>query len=139
MILNGAYLDEDIQSRGPIQQEWNFTMGYDTSAIVMSIDDDVPNCTTRHHRRQRTCARFSINWGDSALVLFREMGLLLSSPAVAQVYLIHGTRTGTDWTTPPTPTKTVFRLLGGLARLNQPNVLLGTPRMNPTWTTTTTD
>ena len=89
LILNGAYLDEDIQSAvDRFNEEWNFTMGYDTSAIVMSSDDDV---TKLHNKGIIVDGEHvlvsSINWGDSALVRNREMGLLLSSPAVAQVYL----------------------------------------------------
>ena len=42
LILNGAYLDEDIQSVvDRFNEEWNFTLGYDTSAIVMSSDEHV--------------------------------------------------------------------------------------------------
>ena len=42
LILNGAYLDEDIQSVvDRFNEEWNFTLGYDTSAIVMGSDEHV--------------------------------------------------------------------------------------------------
>ena len=62
-------------------------MGYDTSAVVMSSDDEV---TKLHNKGIIVDGEHvlvsSINWGDSALVRNREMGLLLSSPSVAQVY-----------------------------------------------------
>jgi len=88
LILNGAYLDEDIQSVvDRFNEEWNFTLGYDTSAIVMSSDDRV---TKLHNKGVIVDGEHvlvsSINWGDSALVRNREMGLLLSSQSVAQVY-----------------------------------------------------
>tara|TARA_B100000900_G_C20598936_1_gene724675 strand:+ start:159 stop:5024 length:4866 start_codon:yes stop_codon:yes gene_type:complete len=89
MILNGAFLDEDIQSAvDRFNEEWNFTMGYDTASIVMSSDDKV---TKLHNKGVIVDGEHvlisSINWGDSALVRNREMGLLLSSPAVASVYV----------------------------------------------------
>ena len=89
LILNGAYLDEDIQSAvDRFNEEWNFTMGYDTASIVMSANDAV---TKLHNKGVIVDGEHvlvsSINWGDSALVRNREMGLLLSSPAVASVYV----------------------------------------------------
>ena len=89
LILNGAYLDEDIQSVvDRFNEEWNFTMGYDTSAIVMSSDENV----TKLHNKGiiidgEHVLVSSINWGDSALVRNREMGLMLSSEAVAEVFI----------------------------------------------------
>lgn len=89
LILNGAYLDEDIQSVvDRFNEEWNFTMGYDTSAVVMSSDEEV----TKLHNKGiiidgEHVLVSSINWGDSALVRNREMGLMLSSTSVAQVYI----------------------------------------------------
>ena len=89
LILNGAYLDEDIQSVvDRFNEEWNFTLGYDTSAIVMSSDDYV---TKLHNKGVIIDGEHvlvsSINWGDSALVRNREMGLMLSSEAIAEVYV----------------------------------------------------
>ena len=89
LILNGAFLDEDIQSAvDRFNEEWNFTMGYDASSIVMSSDDQV---TKLHNKGVIVDGEHvlvsSINWGDSALVRNREMGLLLSSEAVASVYV----------------------------------------------------
>ena len=89
LILNGAYLDEDIQSAvDRFNEEWNHTLGYDTAAIVMSSDDVV---TKLHNKGIIVDGEHvlvsSINWGDSALVRNREMGLLLSSEAVADVFM----------------------------------------------------
>mgnify|MGYP003732703563 CR=1 FL=1 len=89
LILNGAYLDEDIQKVvDQMNEDWNFTQGYDTNAIVMSAGDGV----TKLHNKgaiidKESVLISSINWGDSALVRNREMGLLISSNDVAAVYI----------------------------------------------------
>ena len=88
LILNGAYLDEDIQNVADrFNEDWNFTQGYDASAIVMSGDDNV----LKLHNKGiivdgDTVLVSSINWGGSALVRNREMGLLLTSEDVASVF-----------------------------------------------------
>ena len=42
LIINGAYLDEDIQDVvDRINNDWNITNGWDASAVIMSEDDDV--------------------------------------------------------------------------------------------------
>ncbi len=89
LILNGAYLDEDIQHVvDQMNEEWNFTNRYDTAAIVMSSDEQV---TKLHNKGAVIDGEHvlvsSINWGDSALVRNREMGVLLSSTAVAEPYI----------------------------------------------------
>ena len=89
LILNGAYLDEDIQTVvDRINEDWNFTQGYDTSAIVMSAD--AVTVTKLHNKGAiidgEQVLVSSINWGDSALVRNREMGVLLTSQEVAAVY-----------------------------------------------------
>lgn len=88
LILNGAYLDEDIQSVvDRFNEDWNFTQGYDTAAIVMSANESV---TKLHNKGVIIDGEHvlisSINWGDSALVRNREMGLLVSSLEVASIY-----------------------------------------------------
>ena len=90
LILNGAYLDEDIQSVvDSMNEEWNFTLGYDTAAIVMSGDSE--SVTKLHNKGAIVDGEHvlvsSINWGDSALVRNREMGLLISSTEVADVFI----------------------------------------------------
>ncbi len=90
LILNGAYLDEDIQSVvDRINEDWNFSQGYDASAIVMSADE--ASVTKLHNKGAiidgEDVLISSINWGDSALVRNREMGLLVSNAEVANVYL----------------------------------------------------
>ncbi|MED5319414.1 MAG: phospholipase D-like domain-containing protein, partial [Candidatus Thermoplasmatota archaeon] len=88
LIINGAFLDEDIQSAVDLfNEQWNYTQGYDTSAVVMSADEEV---TKLHNKGVIVDGEHvlvsSINWGDSALVRNREMGLLISSEDVASVY-----------------------------------------------------
>ena len=58
LIINGAFLDEDIQSAVDLfNEQWNYTQGYDTSAVVMSADEEVIKLSQqRRHRRRR--ARF---------------------------------------------------------------------------------
>ena len=89
LILNGAYLDEDIQNAvDRFNEDWNHTLGYDTAAVVMSSDDTV---TKLHNKGIIVDGEHvlvsSINWGDSALVRNREMGLVLSSESVASVFI----------------------------------------------------
>ncbi len=88
LVINGAFLDEDIQlAVDTFNEHWNFTLGYDTAAIVMSTNDSV----TKLHNKgaiidgERVLIS-SINWGDSALVRNREMGLLVTQPQLAAVY-----------------------------------------------------
>ena len=59
LIINGAFLDEDIQSAVDLfNEQWNYTQGYDTSAVVMSADEEVISSQQRRHRRRR--ARFGV-------------------------------------------------------------------------------
>ena len=88
LIINGAYLDDGIQSAvDTFNEQWNHTEGYDTAAIVMASDDAV----TKLHNKgiivdDEHVLVSSINWGDSALIRNREMGLVLSSTDLAQAY-----------------------------------------------------
>ena len=85
LIINGAYLDEDIQDVvDRINNDWNITNGWDASAIIMSEDDDVMKL---HNKGAivdgESVLISSINWGDSAMVRNREMGLIITSSEVA--------------------------------------------------------
>ena len=102
LILNGAYLDSDIQTSIDLfNEEWNATLGYDTAAIVMAPDELI----TKLHNKGAIIDGSqvlisSINWGDSALIRNREMGILLSSDTVADIYrsswLLDWNRLSTD-------------------------------------------
>lgn len=89
LIINGAYLDEDIQDVvNRINNDWNITNGWDTSAVIMSEDDDVMKL---HNKGAivdgETVLISSINWGDSAMVRNREMGLIVTSTEIASPYV----------------------------------------------------
>jgi len=96
LILNGAYLDKDIQDVvDTFNEEWNSTLGYDINAIIMSEDDEVSKL---HNKGVIVDAEHvlisSINWGDSATTRNREMGLILSSAEVTAPFLAGWYR---DW------------------------------------------
>ena len=89
LIINGAYLDEDIQDVvDRINNDWNLTNGWDASAIIMSEDDDVMKL---HNKGAivdgESVLISSINWGDSAMVRNREMGLIVTSTEVAAPFV----------------------------------------------------
>ena len=89
LIVNGAFLDEDIQDIvDRFNEDWNATMGYDVSAVIMSSDESVEKL---HNKGAiidgESVLISSINWGDSALLRNREYGVLLTSPEVTAPYL----------------------------------------------------
>jgi hypothetical protein len=89
LILNGAYLDEDIQNAvDTFNEQWNGSDGLDVSAIIMSNDASI----SKLHNKgaiidQQSVLISSINWGSSALTRNREMGVLIHSQEVAEPYL----------------------------------------------------
>jgi phosphatidylserine/phosphatidylglycerophosphate/cardiolipin synthase-like enzyme len=88
LIINGAYLDEDIQDVvNRINNDWNISNGWDASAVIMSEDDDVMKL---HNKGAivdgESVLISSINWGDSAMVRNREMGLIVTSTEIATPY-----------------------------------------------------
>ena len=88
LIINGAYLDDDDQEVVDLFNEvWNGTQGLDTSAIVMSEDDEV----SKLHNKGiivdgESVLVSSINMGSSAMNRNREMGVIIHSPVVTQFY-----------------------------------------------------
>lgn len=89
LIINGAYLDDDDQEVVDLFNEvWNGTEGLDTSAIVMSEDDDV----SKLHNKGiivdgESVLVSSINMGSSAMNRNREMGVIIHSPLISGYYL----------------------------------------------------
>ena len=89
LILNGAYLDEDIQNAvDTFNEQWNGSDGLDVSAIIMSNDASI----SKLHNKgaiidQQSVLISSINWGSSALTRNREMGVLIHSQEVTEPYL----------------------------------------------------
>jgi hypothetical protein len=88
VIINGAYLDDDDQDIiDLLNEQWNGTEGLDASAIVMSEDDDV----SKLHNKgvivdEKSVLVSSINMGSSAMNRNREMGVIIHSETIAQVY-----------------------------------------------------
>ena len=88
VIINGAYLDDDDQGIVDLLNEvWNGTEGLDASAIVMSEDDDV----SKLHNKgiivdEKSVLVSSINLGSSAMNRNREMGVIIHSETIAQIY-----------------------------------------------------
>ena len=135
LILNGAYLDKDIQEViDTFNEEWNTTLGYDINAIVMSEDDEVSKL---HNKGVIIDAEHvlisSINWGDSATTRNREMGLILTSAEVTAPFLAGWYR---DWIRTDNVTDTdndglpdYWEVANGLNRttrtLGAPNILEG--------------
>ena len=89
LIINGAYLDEDIQDVvDRINNDWNISNGWDVSAVIMSEGDAVMKL---HNKGAivdgESVLISSINWGDSAMVRNREMGLIITSSEVAAPFI----------------------------------------------------
>ena len=89
LILNGAYLDKDIQDAvDTFNEQWNGSDGLDVSAIIMSNNATI----SKLHNKgaiidQQSVLISSINWGSSALTRNREMGVLIHSQEVAEPYV----------------------------------------------------
>ena len=88
VALNGAYLDDDVQAVVDLlNEDWNATMGYDVQAVLMSPGDAV---TKLHNKGAIVDGEHvlisSINWGDSAMLRNRELGLLVHHSELADVY-----------------------------------------------------
>ncbi len=86
MVINGAYLDQDIQD----SVDWFNEHGnenWDTAAVIMSSGDGV---TKLHNKGAiidgESVLVSSINWGDSSIIRNREMGILLHSEMIASDY-----------------------------------------------------
>ena len=88
VALNGAYLDDDMQSVVDLlNEDWNATQGHDVQAIIMSTDDTVARLHNKGAIIDGTSVLVSsINWGDSAMLRNREVGLLVHHAPLAAVY-----------------------------------------------------
>ena len=98
LILNGAYLDEDIQKVvDQMNEDWNATQGYDTNAVVMSAGDGVNKL---HNKAQLLTkkpfwSRPSI--GETPLWLETERwGYSSAAMTSLRFTLTHGMKTGSD-------------------------------------------
>lgn len=86
MVINGAYLDQEIQD----SVDWFNEHGnenWDTAAVIMSSGDGVSKL---HNKGAiidgESVLISSINWGDSAIIRNREMGILLHSEIITADY-----------------------------------------------------
>tara|TARA_Y100001958_G_scaffold106142_1_gene74238 strand:+ start:176 stop:3196 length:3021 start_codon:yes stop_codon:yes gene_type:complete len=87
LILNGFYAEWDEEIRNTIHMfntEWNGSQGLDTTARLMSTSDNI----TKLHNKGAIVDGSSVlvgsmNWGSSAALRNREMGILLHDQSVA--------------------------------------------------------
>ena len=87
LILNGFYAEWDEEIRNTIHMfntEWNGSQGLDTTARLMSTSDNI----TKLHNKGAIVDGSSVlvgsmNWGSSAALRNREMGILLHDRSVA--------------------------------------------------------
>ena len=87
LMLNGFYAEWDEEIRDTIHlfnTEWNGTQGLDTTARLMSTSD---NITKLHNKGaiidDSSVLVGSMNWGSSAALRNREMGILVHDQRVA--------------------------------------------------------
>ena len=97
VALNGAYLDDDMQDVVDLlNEDWNATQGHDVAAVIMSTGDNVNRLHNKGAIIDGTSVLVSsINWGDSAMLRNREVGLLIHHAPLASVY--HASWNA-DWT-----------------------------------------
>jgi len=88
VALNGAFLDDDVQAVVDLlNEDWNATKGFDVQAVLMSSGESV---TKLHNKGAIVDGEHvlisSINWGDSAMLRNRELGLVVHHAALSEVY-----------------------------------------------------
>ena len=88
VALNGAYLDDDMQSVVDLlNEDWNATQGHDVAAVIMSPGDNVTKLHNKGAIIDGTSVLISsINWGDSSMLRNREVGLLVHHAPLASVF-----------------------------------------------------
>lgn len=91
LILNGFYAEWDEEIRDTIHlfnTEWNGTQGLDTTARLMSTSE---NITKLHNKGaiidDSSVLVGSMNWGSSAALRNREMGILIHDQEIASEFL----------------------------------------------------
>jgi phosphatidylserine/phosphatidylglycerophosphate/cardiolipin synthase-like enzyme len=96
VALNGAYLDDDMQSVVDLlNEDWNATQGHDVAAVIMSPGDNVSKLHNKGAIIDGTSVLISsINWGDSSMLRNREVGLLVHHAPLASVFHASWTE---DW------------------------------------------
>ena len=91
IMLNGFYAEWDEEIRDTIHMfntNWNATEGLDATARLMAASDDIVKL---HNKGAiidgESVLVSSMNWGSSATLRNREMGVLIHQQEVAEVYL----------------------------------------------------
>ncbi|MEO2121062.1 MAG: phospholipase D-like domain-containing protein, partial [Candidatus Poseidoniia archaeon] len=86
LIINGYYWDDEIQDAvNTFNHEWNETNGWDTSAIIMSASDEITKLHNKGVIVDGELTLFSsINFGASAIIRNREMGVVIDSVEIAE-------------------------------------------------------
>ena len=91
IMLNGFYAEWDEEIRDTIHMfntNWNATEGLDATARLMASSDDIVKL---HNKGAiidgESVLVSSMNWGSSATLRNREMGVLIHQQEVAEVYL----------------------------------------------------
>ena len=91
LILNGFYAEWDDEIRDTIHlfnTDWNGTQGLDTTARLMSTSENI----SKLHNKGAVIDGSSVlvgsmNWGSSAALRNREMGILIDNEELASKYL----------------------------------------------------
>ena len=91
LILNGFYAEWDDEIRDTIHlfnTDWNGTQGLDATARLMSTSENISKLHNKGAIIDGSSVLVgSMNWGSSAALRNREMGILINNEELASVYL----------------------------------------------------
>ena len=91
LILNGFYAEWDDEIRDTIHlfnTDWNGTQGLDTTARLMSTSENISKLHNKGAIIDGSSVLVgSMNWGSSAALRNREMGILIDNEELASKYL----------------------------------------------------
>ena len=91
LILNGFYAEWDDEIRDTIHlfnTDWNGTQGLDTTARLMSTSENISKLHNKGSIIDGSSVLVgSMNWGSSAALRNREMGILIDNEELASKYL----------------------------------------------------
>ena len=91
LILNGFYAEWDEEIRDTVHlfnTDWNGTQGLDTTAILMSTSENISKLHNKGSIIDGSSVLVgSMNWGSSAALRNREMGILINNEELASIYL----------------------------------------------------
>tara|TARA_B100000965_G_scaffold112782_1_gene93078 strand:- start:28438 stop:31458 length:3021 start_codon:yes stop_codon:yes gene_type:complete len=91
LILNGFYAEWDDEIRDTVNlfnTDWNATQGLDTTARLMSTSENISKLHNKGAIIDGSSVLVgSMNWGSSAALRNREMGILINNEELASEYL----------------------------------------------------